>query len=131
MEFESGYAKVNGTRLFYDVAGIGQPIVLIHGHVLDRRMWDDQFEVFARRYRAIRYDMRGYGRSALPMGEPYYAVEDLKALLDYLGVVRAYVLGLSKGGVVAIDFAVTYPEATAALIAVDAGMTGYTIDPEY
>jgi pimeloyl-ACP methyl ester carboxylesterase len=131
MEVESGYAKVNGTRLFYEVAGSGRPVVFIHGHVLDRRMWDDQFEVFARRYRVIRYDMRGYGRSALPMGAPYYTVEDLKALLDYLGVARAYVIGLSKGGVVAIDFALTYPEATAAVVAVDAGLTGYSLDATY
>lgn len=131
MQSESGYAKVNGTRLFYEVAGSGRPVVFIHGHVLDRRMWDDQFEVFAQRYRVIRYDMRGYGRSALPMGEPFYPVEDLKALLDFLGVAQVYLVGLSKGGVVAIDFAVTDPEATAALVAVDAGITGYPLDPAY
>src|SRR6266540_3962879 len=102
MNEKSGYAKVNGTRLFYEVAGSGHPLVLIHGHILDRRMWDDQFAVFARRFRVLRYDMRGYGRSALPMGEPYHAVDDLKALLDYLGIARTYVLGLSKGGIVAI-----------------------------
>ena len=118
-------AHVNGTRLYYEMAGSGDPLVLIHGHTLDTRMWDDQFEPFARHYRVIRYDMRGYGKSALPTAESYAPADDLMALLRHLGLRSAHILGQSRGGAVAIDFALTYPEATASLIAVDAVLRGF------
>jgi len=115
-----GFADVNGTRLYYEMAGSGPALVLIHGHTLDTRMWDDQFEPFARDYRVIRYDQRGYGKSAPPTAESYSPADDLMALLRYLGLSSAHILGQSRGGAGAIDFALTYPEATTTLIAVDA-----------
>ena len=99
------------TRLYYEVAGSGHPLVLIHGFTLDTRMWDDQFETFAREYQVVRYDRRGFGKSSLPVDEDYAHADDLAALLEHLGIDRAYVLGLSGGGASAIDFALTYPEA--------------------
>ena len=66
---KSGYAEVNGTRLYYELAGEGDPIVLIHGFTLDTRMWDDQFNEFASNHRVLRYDLRGYGKSAKPSDE--------------------------------------------------------------
>jgi len=77
-EKQTGFMAVNGTRLYYEVAGHGEPIVLIHGFTLDTRMWDDQFDAFARSYRVIRYDARGFGRSA-PIIGPYSVCDDLKA----------------------------------------------------
>jgi 3-oxoadipate enol-lactonase len=115
----------NGTHLYYERAGSGHPLVLIHGFTLDTQMWEDQFAVFARHYQTIRYDMRGFGRSALPTEEPFTAVEDLRALLDALGVSRTFVLGLSRGGSVAIDFALMYPERTSALVLVDPALGGW------
>ena len=53
---QTGFAEINGTTLYYEVAGEGHPFVLEHGHLLDRRSWDDQFAVFAERYRVVRYD---------------------------------------------------------------------------
>ena len=70
MNSQAGFAAVNNTRLYYEMAGPkgtpGPAVVLIHGFTLDTRMWDDQFAVLAQSYRVLRYDMRGYGRSALP-----------------------------------------------------------------
>jgi pimeloyl-ACP methyl ester carboxylesterase len=63
---EVGTASVNGTQLYYEMLGEGHPLVLIHGGYMDRRMWDDQFYVFAEYYRVIRYDVRGFGKSELP-----------------------------------------------------------------
>ena len=60
---QTGFAERNGTTLYYEVAGTGHPFVLLHGHLLDRRSWDDQFAVFAQAYRVIRYDQRGFGDS--------------------------------------------------------------------
>ena len=56
---ETGFIEVNGTQLYYETLGEGHPLVLIHGGYMDRRMWDDQFSIFAERYRMIRYDVRG------------------------------------------------------------------------
>ena len=91
-------AEVNGTRLYYEMSGSGDPIVLIHGFTFDVRMWDDQVQAFSQQYQVIRYDVRGFGRSALPTEQAYARVDDLKALLDHLGIAGAYLLGLSMGG---------------------------------
>jgi 3-oxoadipate enol-lactonase len=122
MEPTTGLVAVNGTHLYYEQAGSGHPLVLIHGFTLNTQMWDDQFSVFARHYRVIRYDMRGSGQLAMPTEEPFTEVDDLRALLDALGVSRAFVMGLSRGGRVAIDFALTYPEYTSALVLVDSAL---------
>ena len=88
MDVQQGLAEVNGARLYYEVAGSGHPLVLIHAYALDTRMWDSQFEEFAQRYQVVRYDVRGFGRSAPPTEESYSHVEDLKALLDLLSLPR-------------------------------------------
>ena len=129
MPTAAGYANVNGTRLYYETAGAGTPLALIHGYTLDRRMWDDQFDTFARRHRVVRYDLRGFGRSADPIGPDFSHADDLKALLGHLGVTKAHVLGLSMGGRFAVNVAVTYPEMTRSLVAVDCTVSGFQRDP--
>ncbi|HCU90193.1 MAG TPA: hypothetical protein DGR97_09625 [Gammaproteobacteria bacterium] len=125
MNTSHGIAEVNGTTLFFEQAGHGQPIVFIHGFSLDSRMWESQFETFARNYRVIRYDLRGFGRSAPVTHDPFDPVQDLKELLDYLNVKSATLAGLSLGGSVAIDFALAFPTYTTRLVAADSGLTGY------
>jgi len=121
-----GFAEVNGTRLYYEVLGRGHPLVLIHGFTANTRLWDDQFEVFAKRFKVVRYDVRGFGKSALPIvGKEYSHTEDLKALLNQLGIDYAYVIGSSMGGRIALDFALEYPEVTKALILVDSSLGGF------
>ncbi len=126
MQTQSGLASVNNTRLYYEAAGSGDPLVLIHGFTLDTRMWDDQFEPFAQRYQVVRYDARGFGQSAVPDGSEYTHADDLLALLNHLGIERAHVVGLSMGGGMAIDFALDYPQATCSLVLVDSVLGGYT-----
>jgi len=110
--------------LHYEIAGTGQPLVLIHGGLVNSGLWDDQFEVFAQHCRVLRYDVRGFGQSKLPTA--YYSNHgDLRDLLDSLGIERATVLGLSMGGGIAIDFTLTYPDHTTALIPVAAALGGY------
>ncbi len=110
--------------LYYEIAGEGHPLVLIHGGLVNSGLWDDQFEVFAGQYRTLRYDVRGFGKSKPPAS--YYSNHgDLRDLLDSLDIDRAYVLGLSMGGAIAIDFTLTYPDRVAALIPVAAGLSGY------
>ncbi|MDQ2784320.1 MAG: alpha/beta fold hydrolase [Chloroflexota bacterium] len=125
MDVQQGVADVNGTRLYYEVAGTGAPIALIHGFSLDNRMWDDQFAPFAERHRVVRYDVRGFGKSA-PFGDaPYTHADDLAALLDHLAIPHAAIIGLSMGGGIAVNFALAYPAMTSALIPVDAVIGGY------
>ena len=126
-----GFAAINGTRLRYEVAGSGSPLVLIHGHGLDARMWADQFAPFAAHYRVVRYDLRGFGQSDFVADAPYAHEDDLAALLDHLGIARAAILGLSSGGAVAIDFALTYPAMTRALIVVDSALGGHAWSEEW
>ena len=130
MQTHTDFADVNGTRLYYEIAGAGPPLVLIHGFSVDSRMWDDQFDVFAQHYQVLRYDARGFGKSALPTSEPYTHAEDLHVLVQYLGIARATLVGLSMGGRIAINFALAYPTATAALVPVDAALDGYQGEAE-
>jgi pimeloyl-ACP methyl ester carboxylesterase len=121
---ESGYAEVNGTHLYYEMAGDGDPVVLLHGLGGDTRYWQVVFDTLAAQYQVVRYDMRGFGRSALPTTEPYTHAADLKALLDYLGLGRAHLMGNSFGGNQAIQFALAYPAATRSLILISNDVQG-------
>jgi pimeloyl-ACP methyl ester carboxylesterase len=119
-----GFAPVGGTRLFYEVKGAGEPVVLIHGGQMDSRMWDDQFAVLAKQFNVIRYDVRGYGGSFQP-DQLYSDADDLAGLLDYLKVKNAHVVGLSLGGRVAIDFAMAHPKRVKSLTLAGPGLAGY------
>jgi pimeloyl-ACP methyl ester carboxylesterase len=114
------YADVNGTRIYYEAAGSGSAVVLIHGWALNSEWWDDQLAGLAGAHRVIRYDRRGFGRSP---GLPDVTADpaDLAALLTHLGIERAHVVGHSQGGVVALGFAVNYPDRTGALILYGSG----------
>jgi 3-oxoadipate enol-lactonase len=119
-------ASVNGTTLAYELAGSGRTVVLIHGFSLDLRMWDEQARALHDRFRTLRYDQRGFGRSELPeVGVTYSPYLDLRALLSNLGITRADVIGLSAGGGVAIDFAIAYPECVQSLVLVDSALGGH------
>jgi 3-oxoadipate enol-lactonase len=95
--------------------------------MLDTRTWDDQFEAYAQRYRVIRYDARGFGRSDVPRaGEPYSHADDLAALLDLLGAPGpVHVVGLSMGGRFALDFAVVHPGRLRSLTVIDTVVGGW------
>ena len=121
---DEGRVRVNGAELYYEVGGEGQPLVLLHDGLLDRRVWDDQFVTFARHYRTIRYDRRGYGKSSLP-DRPFSDISDLHRLLRHLDINEAYLLGMSNGGKVALEFALKHPEMVAALVLVGPNLGAY------
>jgi len=116
---DSGYAEVNGTRLYYELAGQGEPIVLIHGNGGDRRHWDEQFKPFSMSHRVLRYDVRGFGKSSMPEeGLPYSHHDDLKALMNHLRMPKAHICGSSMGSGIAVDFVLAHPGMSSSLIAV-------------
>lgn len=120
----SGYLDVEGGRLYYEVAGQGHPLVFIHAGVADRTMWDEQWDFFAEQYRVIRYDTRGFGKTTTEEVQ-FSNRDDLYRLLRHLGVDKTYVIGLSRGGVIALDFTLEHPEMVDALIVVAGGVSGY------
>ena len=124
MDINSGYLEVSGSRLYYETTGEGFPLVFIHGGLADSRMWDEQFCSFADHFEVIRYDARGFGKSEMPK-TPFYPHQDLKALLDYLKAEKAFVLGLSMGGAISIDFTLEYPERVRALILAGPSVHGF------
>jgi pimeloyl-ACP methyl ester carboxylesterase len=119
-----GFAPVKGTRLYYEVKGTGPALVLIHGGQLDSRMWDDQFPLIAKQFTVLRYDVRGYGGSFQP-DQLYSDADDLAALLDYLSVPNAHLVGLSLGGRIAVDFALAHPKRASSLTLAGPGLAGY------
>ena len=124
MEVVPGYAAVEGGSLYYERAGEGYAVVLIHGQLWDRRIWQPQFLPFASRQDMIRYDARGYGGSEPPSG-PYDPLDDLARLLDHLAIRRCALVGLASGAALAIDFALAHPGVAEAVVAVSPFLTGY------
>jgi pimeloyl-ACP methyl ester carboxylesterase len=120
----AGIADVNGTRLYYETTGSGPHVVLLHGGNLDSRMWDDQVPFLAKSFTVTRYDIRPYGRSG-PAEKGFSSVDDLAALMDFLGIERASLVGLSLGGRIAIDFALTHPDRLDKLVVMGPGLTGF------
>jgi pimeloyl-ACP methyl ester carboxylesterase len=114
-------ADAGGKQLWYEEAGEGPALVLLHAGVADSTMWDDLVEDFAREHRVIRYDRPGYGRSPLPPG-PFSHVRDLALLLDGLGVERASIVGLSMGGRTALEFGLVHPDRVDALVLAAPGL---------
>jgi pimeloyl-ACP methyl ester carboxylesterase len=117
-------AKVNGIQLAYETYGEGFPLVLAHGYMASKAMWDAQIGPFSERYRVVVYDARGHGESeAPPVDDPGYTmetlVEDQRALMAHLGIERAFVGGLSLGGMIAMRFALAHPAMVRALLLCD------------
>jgi pimeloyl-ACP methyl ester carboxylesterase len=124
-----GSAPVEGAgSLCFEVRGEGEPLVLIHGGNLDLRMWDDQFDLLAERFRTVRYDVRGFGCST-PADVEHAAHEDLLALLDHLEIERAHLVGLSLGGRIAVDFALVHPDRVGDLVLAGPGLSGWQFSP--
>lgn len=126
----TGHAPVNGARLYYEIAGRGAPLLMIHAGIADSRMWNNEFETFAQSHQVIRFDMRGYGRS-LPVEGQFNIQDDLRALLATLNIQSPRILmGCSIGAGLAIDYALTHPQDVLALILVGGAPAGLDIEAD-
>lgn len=112
------------TRLSYEEAGDGPPVVFVHAGIADLRMWNHQFAELSRTHRVVRYDWRGHGGSADHEG-PIPHHQDLLALLDALDIEEATLVGASFGGAYAVDAALAAPDRVNALALVCPGMSGH------
>jgi len=124
---KTGFVDVGDAKLYYEELGTGVPLIMAHGGLLDCSMWDGQFEKFARLFRVVRYDARGDGKSPDVEGR-CSNFEDLKKLMDGMGIQKAILMGLSKGGRTAADFAIAHPEMVEAMVLVAPGLSGYPFD---
>jgi 3-oxoadipate enol-lactonase len=116
--------------LWYDVAGSGSPVVLLHEGVVDSRIWNRVVPLLADRHQVIRYDQRGFGRSPMPDG-PYSLVDDLVSVLDRVGAERAALVGASRGGHIALTAEVERPERVAALVLVGSPRPGDPLEVDW
>ena len=118
-------AQVNGLSLFYEEVGEGTPLVFVHEFAGEARSWHLQVRFFARRYRTIAYNARGYPPSDVPEDPAAYsqdqAADDIRGLLDALGIRKAHICGLSMGGYATLHFGLRYPERALSLVVAGAG----------
>ena len=110
----------DGVKLHYEEAGAGTPIVFVHEFAGDLRSWDPQLSHFSRRYRSIAYNARGYPPSDVPESMERYSQErardDVRAVMDALGIERAFVVGLSMGGFATLHFGIKYSARALGLV---------------
>jgi 3-oxoadipate enol-lactonase len=119
---------VNGARLWYDEAGSGTPLLLLHGGLGDSGLWEPVVPFLAERFRVIRTDLRFFGRSTGPAA-PFSWHDDVIGVLDELGIERAALAGLSLGGRIAIEIALDHPERISALALVASALAGHDAAP--
>ncbi len=113
-------AIINGIKIFYETRGEGEPTILVHGLGASHLLWMPQINVFPEHFKTIYFDLRGHGFSEVPEGEYTISdyVEDLKGLMDHLGIDSANICGVSMGGMISLDFAVKYPDRVNKLVLV-------------
>jgi pimeloyl-ACP methyl ester carboxylesterase len=118
-------ASINGVELYYEDTGDGFPVVFCHEFAGDYRAWDPQVRAFARLYRCITYSHRGYPPSTVPADPDAYTqellIEDLRGLLDHLGIEQAHIVGFSMGGSVVLNFALRHADRCRSLVVVGTG----------
>jgi pimeloyl-ACP methyl ester carboxylesterase len=121
----------DGIKLFYEDSGAGRPIVFIHEFSGDYRSWELQVRYFARRYRCITFNARGYPPSEVPDSVELYsqrrAVDDVLDVMDHLAIDRAHIVGLSMGGFAALHFGIHYGARALSIVV---GAAGFGAEPE-
>lgn len=120
----TGFVETNGGSLYYEEAGSGGAVILLHSMNTNLHIWDAQFEALAGQYRVIRYDARGFGRSRGDSVD-FTDYDDLLAVMDHLDLRKAILVGLSLGGMTAIEFTLEHPERVIALVLSGTGLNGY------
>lgn len=116
---KSGYAPVNGIKIWYAEFGKGAPVLLLHGGLANSNYWGLQVRALSGRYRVIVMDSRGHGRSTRdeqPYGYDLMA-SDVLALMDYLKIPKAAIVGWSDGAILGLDIAINHPERLTKLFA--------------
>ncbi len=115
---KSGYAPLSGLRMYYEIAGQGTPLLLLHGGVGGIEMFGPNLPALARKHRVIAVDYQGHGRTAdidRPLRYEFMA-DDMSALMKYLGIEKTDVMGHSLGGGIALQLAIRHPDLVRKLV---------------
>lgn len=114
--------QVNGIELHYDVHGSGEPLIMLHGFGMCGAMWTPVAQELAKRYQVISVDMRGHGRSTNPSNKFSHpqSAEDIRALMDRLGIKQVRAIGFSSGGMTLLRLATKYPDRLSKMVVVGA-----------
>ncbi|WP_167357212.1 alpha/beta fold hydrolase [Paenibacillus pectinilyticus] len=113
---KKGFININNAEIYYEVAGEGEPLILLHGVPLDSRMWEPQMNALSKlNFQVIRFDIRGLGKTIDP-GLPFALYDDIHALLQKLDIQCAYCVGVSFGCYASVEFALAYPDMVKGLI---------------
>jgi pimeloyl-ACP methyl ester carboxylesterase len=115
----------DSVKIYYEDTGVGTPVVFVHEFAGDYRSWEMQVRHFARRYRCITYNARGFPPSEVPDAVTAYSQErardDVKSVLDHLKIDKAHVVGLSMGGFATLHFGLFYPDRARSLVVAGVG----------
>lgn len=117
--------EIHGTRVSFEGRGTGYPTVLIHGFASDSSTWDGVWDSLCEARHCVRYDLRGFGRSAAKGDGPYDHAADLRIILDRLGIERCDLVGTSMGGAVALNFALDEPDMVRRLVLAGPTLVGW------
>src|SRR5262245_36228594 len=122
----------DGVKLYYEEAGTGEPLVFVHEFAGDHRSWEPQVRFFSRRYRCIAFNARGFPPSDVPSDPAAYsqqhAVDDIRGVLDHLGIGCAHICGLSMGGYATLIFGLDYPDRARSLVVAGCGYGSVVAD---
>jgi pimeloyl-ACP methyl ester carboxylesterase len=118
-------AAPDGVKLYYEECGVGRPVVFVHEYAGDYRSWEPQVRHLSRQYRCITFSARGYPPSDVPTDGAMYSQDivrdDVKAVMDHLGVERAHVVGHSMGAYTTLHMGIHYPQRCLSLTAAGCG----------
>jgi pimeloyl-ACP methyl ester carboxylesterase len=128
------FVDASGVRLYVEDVGHGYPIVFVHELAADTREWEGQLRYFARNFRCVAFNARGYKPSDVPREREKYgyefAVDDIAAVMDGLGIRKAHIVGLSMGAYATLCFGLRYPERASALVVAGVGSGSPTAEHE-
>ncbi len=125
INLDEDFVEIKDHKIYYEISGVGSPILLIHGGYLDNTMWDDQVEFLNKNgFMTIRFDDTGHGKS-ISGKEKVYSFEIIEAILNKCGIDKVGIIGLSWGTMMAVDYTLKYPEKVSKLILISPGLSGW------
>ena len=115
---QGDYVQANGLNVYYEMYGVGEPLILLHGGTLTSKMWEDHIPIFAQHFQVITPDSRGHGKTNNPTQEFSYRAmaDDVAAFIQALGLSKPFICGFSDGGQIALELGMGYPALAGALV---------------
>jgi pimeloyl-ACP methyl ester carboxylesterase len=128
----NGMVPINDIQIYYEIHGDGPPLILLHGGLGNAGYWEKQIPALSKKYKVIAMDSRGHGRSTFseqPIGFALMA-SDVVALMDYLSIKKAHILGWSDGGIIGLDLALHHPDRLKKVIVYGANYNPSGVRPD-